>query len=326
MNLILGRIINSILNLKNHPERKEIKLADALEKYIIHLNTEGYSNNTIYCYSRDFRILLNLKGNIYMHTITEETIKSILTHLRQPGLKQSVHTISTNNRIKIAFRSFFHWCYDSGYLGKNYISSFRLVNNRSKHTVPITQDQITQLFDTMSEFKDYLSKRDKVLFAVYIFSGIRKSEALSLRINDYNRSLNTLYLRKAKNAANRFQTIPSILTDILNKYVVDNFNTSNTCPLFPGQSKNTSLSGRQASNRFNVWKRLSGIGNDLTIHSFRSAYAVQLYKISLDPLLVSYALGHRSFSSTKGYISDDIFDMKNVLEKAFNASKSCSNN
>lgn len=320
MNLILSRIINSIFNLKNHPERKGIKLADALEKYIIHLNAEGYSNNTIYCYSRDFRILLNLKGNIYLHTITEETIESILTHLRQSVLKQSVHTISTNNRIKIAFRSFFHWCYDSGYLGKNYISSFRLVSNRSKHTVPITQDQITQLFDTMSEFKDKLSKRDKVLFSVYIFSGIRKSEALFLRINDYNGSLNTLYLRKPKNAAKRCQAIPLILTNILDKYIADNFNTNNTYNtrhLFPGQLENTSLSGRQASNRFNMWKKLSGIRNDLTIHSFRSAYAVQLYKISLDPLLVSYALGHRSFSSTKGYISDDIFDMKNVLEKAF---------
>ncbi len=88
-------------------------------------------------------------------------------------------------------------------------------------------------------------------------------------------------------------------------------------PLFPGQSPNIFLSGRQISNRFEKWKKVACIRNNLTIHSFRASYASQLYKISKDPLLVSYALGHISFNSTKRYIKEDFFDIGTILEKTF---------
>ncbi|MEW5844540.1 MAG: site-specific integrase [Bacteroidota bacterium] len=53
------------------------------------------------------------------------------------------------------------------------------------------------------------------------------------------------------------------------------------------------------------------------MHSFRAAYASQLYKKTKDPLLVSYALGHSSFNTTKRYINEDIFDFRSVLDNTF---------
>ena len=64
-------------------------------------------------------------------------------------------------------------------------------------------------------------------------------------------------------------------------------------------------------------EKVACIRNDLTIHSFRTSYASQLYKISKDPLLVSYALGHISFNTTKRYIKEDFFDIGTILEKTF---------
>ena len=88
-------------------------------------------------------------------------------------------------------------------------------------------------------------------------------------------------------------------------------------PLFPGKELNKKLSSRQASNRFEKWKRISGIRKNLTIHSFRAAYASQLYKKTKDPLLVSYALGHSSFNTTMAYIAEDCFDITSVLNTIF---------
>ena len=73
----------------------------------------------------------------------------------------------------------------------------------------------------------------------------------------------------------------------------------------------------QVSNRFERWKRISGIRKNITIHSFRAAYAVQLYQKSKDPLLVSYALGHSSFETTKRYINQDHLNFRSIVNDAF---------
>lgn len=88
-------------------------------------------------------------------------------------------------------------------------------------------------------------------------------------------------------------------------------------PLFSGKSLNVKLSSRQASNLFIKWKKKSGIRKNLTIHSFRAGYATLLYKKTKDPLLVSYALGHSSFNTTKWYINENLFNLHSVVDTIF---------
>ena len=118
----------------------------------------------------------------------------------------------------------------------------------------------------------------------------------------------------------KIQIIPYLLSQILNEYLnsYSKMRTNkNKSPLFSGITESAFLSGRQASNRFQKWRLLSGIRKNLTIHSFRSAYATQLYKISKDPLLVSLALGHSSFETTKKYIQYDLLNFQSVIDNTF---------
>ncbi|MBU2445535.1 MAG: site-specific integrase [Bacteroidetes bacterium] len=176
------------------------------------------------------------------------------------------------------------------------------------------------LLNTISESTDTLSKRDKALFAMYAFTGIRKSEALALRISDYDKVSKIIHLPITKGTSKRFQAIPSILSHILDEYLENNFDSRNinsSLPLFSGERIDTHLSCRQVSYRFEKWKSISFIRKNLTVHSFRAAYALLLYKKTKDPLLVSYALGHSSLNTTMEYISEDFFDLHSVLDTAF---------
>ncbi len=165
------------------------------------------------------------------------------------------------------------------------------------------------------------SERDKTLFAVYAYTGIRKSEALELRISDYDSVSKIFHLRKSKRSSKTFQIIPTMLSQILDEYLEKRFKLitrdNDSPPFFPGKELNKKLSSRQASNRLERWKRISGIRKNLTIHSFRAAYASQLYKKTKDPLLVSYALGHSSFETTKRYINHDNLNFRSIVNDAF---------
>ncbi len=203
------------------------------------------------------------------------------------------------------------------YTAINLSDEIHLVKSCSRFTTAITQEEITSLLSTISHSADTFSQRDKALFAVYAFSGIRKTEALALQISDYDKDLKLLHLPLVKMSSKKFQAIPSILSHTLNDYLISSGNADPSLPLFSGGRISNYLSSRQVSYRFEKWKIVSGIRKNLTIHSFRAAYASHLYKKTKDPLLVSYALGHSSFETTKRYINHDNLNFRSIVNDAF---------
>ena len=76
--------------------------------------------------------------------------------------------------------------------------------------------------------------------------------------------------------------------------------------LFHGRHPERSLTTRQVRFRFNRWKALSGIREELTVHSFRAGFATHLYRATGDSLLVQHAIGHSDIR-TRSVISAIIF-------------------
>ena len=294
----------------------DICLEMAIKSYLENLQN-SCARNTLYCYTKDLDFLLEQIGNLKMSGISENVLNNFITQLCSTGIKCSTRSGTTLNRIKSVYRSFFNYCYKRKYIGLNLSEEIHLVKSCSRFTMPITQNEITSLFTAISQSEDALSERDKALFAVYAFTGIRKTEALALQISDYDRDSKLIHLPLVKRSSKKFQTIPSILSNILDNYLAILSESDISWPLFPGGRSEFYLSSRQASNRFEKWKIISGIRKNLTIHSFRAAYASQLYRKTKDPLFVSYALGHSSFNSTIKYISEESFNFRSTIDEIF---------
>ncbi len=294
----------------------DIYLDEAMRFYLKNIQN-SCAPNTLYCYSRDLNFLLERIGNIKMNSLGEEALNNFITQLCCSGNKCSKRSGTTINRIKSGYRSFFNYCYKREYIKINLADEIHLIKSCSRFTTAITQEEITSMFGAISHSTDTFSQRDKALFAVYAFTGIRKAEALALRISDYDKDSKRLHLPLVKRSSKKSQAIPSILSNIIDDYLEKFGNVEPSFPLFPGRNINANLSGRQVSYRFEKWKDLSGIRKELTIHSFRSAYASQLYKSTKDPLLVSYALGHSSFETTKRYIYNDLSNFHSIINDTF---------
>jgi len=308
------------LSYEEEDLQKCINLRNAIYLFKNYLIASCLSENTIYCYSRDLYSLLKLLGNININTINAGMINQLIIYLRNSSVKSSGLSNCSINRMKSTYRTFFNWCFINNFSNQDYSKSIRLIKTSSKPTLAITKEEIKILLNTILCSNNSHSKRDYALFSVYAFSGIRKSEALALRICDYDPSTKTLILPKSKRSSMKIQIIPSILSQILDDYLSSCPEVrikKNTSPLFQGITDNAFLSGRQASNRFQKWRSLSAIREYLTIHSFRAAYATQLYKNSRDPLLVSLALGHSSFETTKRYINYDLLNFHSVIDNTF---------
>jgi len=294
--------------------------SEAINDFRIHLEATGRSANTISNYLRSLEWLIEILYDIPLKKITSKDISLALVEIKKSSHSVMQRSIATMNRIICAYRVFFKWAFDSSLTISDHSISLHLKKVYSAGAIPISFTEIGVFFKTIQHSKDPKAFRDELLFSVYAFTGIRRSEALQLRIKDYDTVSSSLLLNHTKGGSKRRQPVPSLFAEILDRYIStikakgDNIKE---LPLFPGRYSETPLSKRQANARFEKWKRLSGIRKNLTIHSFRAGFASHLYNSSKDIIVVARAMGHRNIRTTDKYISNDPLFIYKAIEDAF---------
>lgn len=179
-----------------------------------------------------------------------------------------------------------------------------------KFTLTISNPETICLLQTIQQSLSRQSLRDVALLAIYAFTGVRRSEPLSLCVEDYERDHHRLLFRN-KGGGVKHKFVPGVLKTQLERYIYYEHVKKakqlkgKACYLFPGREGARHLSARQANNIFNKWKKEAGLRQGLTIHSFRSGFATNLYRHSKDFLLVSKALDHKDPMVTAKYIATD---------------------
>jgi integrase len=252
--------------------------------------------------------------------VTSSAIIQALIRLEQGYPGEAARSGASMNQIRSVIRTFFSWAVETGRISRNPAVDLRLAKAISPRTAPISEGEISILFDTMRQEDSFTARRDEALFALYAFSGVRRNEALSLRIGDLDLRENRVWFFKTKTTGGEIRAIPNKLNLILADYLI--LRTARKelfrSPfLFPGRGLSRPLSARGAHMRFEHWKRVAGLRPKLTLHSFRSGFATRLYRATKDAILVSNALGHKNLSSIKRYISLKEDSIRSAMEKAF---------
>jgi site-specific recombinase XerD len=226
----------------------------------------------------------------------------------------------TLNKIKSIYRSFFRWIRETGRSAYDPAAHLSFAKTSSVSTIPISAEEVGALLATIRSTKSLYAERDEALFATYAFAGLRRSEALSLQIADYDQISRLLTLRHTKGGGSRVLPVPNILAEVLERYIHGMKPTTSADRsffLFPGRRPQAPLSARQAQTRFDKWKSKIGLRNSLKIHSFRAGFATRLYRATGDLWLVGRALGHSNLHTTQRYVATDESDIRAAMEKTF---------
>lgn len=296
------------------------KISSAHRDFVISLEGSGRAPSTIESYSRKIRLFMCLVGDIYLHEISDNTLSLALIRFKE-GFPQTVPRAGTSmNQIRSALKTFFSWAVSSGRISRNPAINLRLAKAVHRPITAITGKELTQLFETINKNDSFLARRDAALFSFYAFIGVRRSEALSLRIDDLDFQKNRIWLSKSKTSGGEFKSMPDKLKTILVNYLMQRPNRDaflRSPYLFPGRDIFRPLSPREAHLRFEYWKKASNLRQKLTLHSFRSGFATRLYDATKDPVLVSSAMGHKNLTSIHRYISMKEDSIRSAMEKAF---------
>ncbi len=152
-------------------------------------------------------------------------------------------------------------------------------------------------------------KRDKAIFELLYATGIKASELILLKINDFNSQLNLITINGGGNS----RTVPiyNEAADALNDYIKNYRNQINSSSdiLF------TNMKGEQMT-RQGLWKIIKyysencGIQKDVTPNLLRRSFAAHLIENGANINDVKNILGHSDISSTNIY--------SNIVKKKYN--------
>ncbi|MFH2113684.1 MAG: tyrosine-type recombinase/integrase [Spirochaetota bacterium] len=269
------------------------------------LEADGRSPHTVSAYLRDLhtlaRVLASIRPDLSMDQVTPGTLDRVLT---DPAVTETAggapRSAASRHRFKAAVRSFFAWAKDAGLVRENPARSVTM--RRLPRTLPVflTEAEKRLLLKELRGRSSTLTRRDRVIIEVFLGTGIRLQELVSLDID--NVDLDAKHLRiRAKGNVPQVRFLKSNLRSLLRRYLAERRRQGTASAALFLSNRTSRISPRQVANRVKFWLAKAGIGKSLGPHGLRHSFATHLYAATSDMLVVKRALGHRDISTTEIY-------------------------
>lgn len=159
--------------------------------------------------------------------------------------------------------------------------------------------------DLILDIADYLkskNERDYVLFMLGIYSGLRISDILPLKVRDV-KNKDYIYLREQKTDKEKRFPINDELKGILKEYVKGKENYELLFPRSKGKGRKEHISRQMVWRILNEAAKHFGYTDNIGCHTLRKTFGYWLYKQSGgDVVAIQEILNHSDVSITKRYI------------------------
>lgn len=277
-------------------------LERSINDFAVRLRAQGRSEHTVSAYLRDIRCFIRALPAVDVNSIAPAMIDAALTNpsvaFSENGSPKSAATM---HRLKAVVRSFFAWASETGLSEVNPAS--HVTTKRLSRTPPkfLTEAEKRRLLKELHDRANPLARRDRVIFELFLGTGIRLAELVNLDIDDVD--LDCKHIRiTGKGGVPQVKFLKTSLRTIFRTYLKERRKlTTGDCVAMFISSRGTRLCARQVEIRLTHWLTRAGIGKRISPHGLRHTFATHLYAATSDLLLVKRALIHRDISTTEIY-------------------------
>lgn len=258
------------------------RLLDRLEQEI---EIRNFSQKTVKSYSNAVRKFLDYLQN---RDFSQQEVKNYV----QIQLKKQ-NPSSVSHEI-FAIQFFF-----DKVLGKK----IYIPRPKRNKTLPeiLTKEEIKDMIDSTSNIKH------KIILKILYGCGLRVSEVVSLKRNDFDFSENLIHIKMAKGKKDRFVKIPEKLKEDLQSYL--NLN-KNEILFSSSNGKKLTTATIQAIVENSAKK--AGITKRAYPHLLRHSFATHLLEQGTDLKIIQKLLGHSDIKTTQIYTQISQQSIKNI--------------
>ncbi len=261
----------------------------------------GLSKTTLKNYKDAIGFFSRSTGIIKVEDITEEDVRLFFINGRM-NRQWKPKTFFSYHKVLVVF---FRFCVEKGYMVKNFAQEIECPKIPKSLPKKIPTEDALRLLEVIINYpytNDFLRYRNHAIFSTFIYTGLRKSELLNLKVMDVDIENRTIFVRNGKGAKDRILPMSHILAQRLKRYVQERNKRNKTCPeFFASFNKNKGFADGGLRNLTRELKRVTRI--NFTIHRLRHTFATLMIEGGCDIYSLSKMMGHSDISTTTIYLS-----------------------
>jgi integrase/recombinase XerD len=296
-----------------------------LDEFLLHLQVNNYSDETIYSYERDLKTFVNFlesESLVFkkLNKLSVDRYKAYLFSIDRStsnGEKMEKKlTAYSVNRFLSSLRSYLKYLIEHDHSTPLLPEYVKLVKNIKKHAKIPEFDELVELIESPSEIEKnpIIGARNRAIFEVLFSTGMRISELVSLTRDHIDKSGRIFILGKGKKE--RFVYLTERSKKYLDEYL--KIRKDSMKALFVplrGQNvnkKNMRISTNYIQYRIKFYREYLGINIPISAHTLRHGFATYLAENGASPVAIQVLLGHESLDTTTRYVhTSDRFAEKN---------------
>ena len=271
------------------------KLKGPFSSFLIYLTSErGLSKNTILAYETDIRFFIEFLASINKGSfkrVFEEDIVDYLSYL-----KVRKYASSTIYRAFVAIKVFFRFLKKEDFIKEDISSFFEFPKIWQLIPTVMSYNEVEALLSA-PDMKTFVGARDKALFELLYASGLRISEAISLKIKDVTDEFVRV---KGKGKKERVVPIGKKAIEAIDYYLL-NFRTDASSEYLFVSRNEKPISRVSVWGRIKIYAKGAKIYKNISPHTFRHSFATHLLENGADIRLIQDMLGHEDISTTDRY-------------------------
>ena len=288
-----------------------------LEDFLLHIQTNNYSPETLYNYERDLKTFENfLKNevNLPFEKINKRVIEQYKAYLvsrdRKTALGQKPEknlTAGSINRALSSIRRYLKYLIKMDYKAPIAPESIELMRTGKKHPHVAEFEEIKKLIESPTQFeKDkVVSLRNRAMLETLFSTGMRISELINLKKEQIDKTGRVFI--KGKGKKERFVYLTPRAQKHIKNYIEVRGQTDSPFLFIPYRGKNVHQKAKKVSPNYfeekvKRYRELLGLNIPISPHSIRHAFATYLAESGANPAAIQILLGHESLDTTTRYV------------------------
>ena len=287
-----------------------------LDDFLLNLQTNNYSSETVYNYEKDLEVFQNFLREIKTEfsTVDKRTILNYKAYLvsrdrRTASQQKSQKRLSSFslNRMLCSLRSYLKFLADMDYKATISADMVKLVKTEKKYPRVGELDQIIKLIESPTRLeKDKLvGLRNRAILETFFSTGMRISELVGLKKDQIN-DLGSIFIR-GKGKKERSVYLTDRAQEHIRKYLAARGESESPFLFLPLRGRNIHKKDRRISpnyleEKIKRYGELLGLSIQVSPHGLRRAFATYLAEQGASPAAIQILLGHESLDTTTRYI------------------------
>lgn len=292
-------------------------MLDRLEDFLLHIQTNNYSQETLYNYERDLKTFGNfLKGEakIPFQMINKRTIEQYKAYLvsrdRKTALGQKPKknlTAASINRILSSLRRYLKYLIKMDFRVPISPEVIEFLRTEKKHPRVGEFIEIVKLIESPTRFEKnrFSALRNRAMLETLFSTGMRISELTGLRRDQINER-GKIFIR-GKGKKERFVYLTERAQEYIKKYLEIRGDCQSPFLFLPIKGRNAAKKDKKISTnyleeRVKRYRELLSLNVPITVHGIRHAFATYLAESGANPAAIQILLGHESLDTTTRYV------------------------